>query len=58
MDVLSDDDDDASSCTSAGASADGHIERAEFLPLRQCSSLLTTLVGYKCRSSIYLSDMY
>lgn len=45
MDVLSDDDDDASSCTSAGVSADGHIERADFLPLRQCSSLLTTLLN-------------
>ena len=40
------DDDDTSSCTSFGASADEHIERAEILPIRQCSSLLTALVRF------------
>lgn len=38
-------DDDASSCTSSGASANDHIERADLLPIRQCGSLLTTLVS-------------
>lgn len=40
------DDDDASSCTSFGASADEHIERAEILPIQQCGSLLTALVRF------------
>lgn len=38
------DDDDASSCTS-GASADAHIERADSFQIRQCGSLLTTLLN-------------
>ncbi|DBB18035.1 TPA: hypothetical protein ACH3X3_003028 [Trebouxia sp. C0006] len=38
-------DDDVSSCTSSGASANDHIERADLLPIRQCGSLLTTLLN-------------
>lgn len=38
-------DDDASSCTSSGASADDHIECADLIPIRQCGSLLTTLLN-------------
>ena len=44
-------DDDASSCTSSGASADDHIECADLLPIRQCGSLLTTLVSLLSSSS-------
>lgn len=41
----SSEDDDVSSCTSSGDSANGHIERADLLPIRQCGSLLTTLLN-------------